>query len=170
MVRSVGTDAVDVARFRAVLGRRPALADRLFTAAELARARRRRDPVPTLAARFAAKEAVAKALGTGIGGVRWRDIEVDADLSGAPLLVLTGRAAALAATAGICRWHVSLTHTDVVAMAVVLAEGAAADQDGPAPAAQQGSVVAGPQPDPAGQPAGARPDRAWDEEGMCSRW
>lgn len=124
-VQGIGTDAVDVDRFRAVLGRQPRLADRLFTVEERDRAGLRADPVPTLAARFAAKEAVMKALGVGIGAVDWHDVTVDAVPSGAPELRVTGRAARLAAGAGIARWHVSLTHTTTVAIAMVVAEGAA---------------------------------------------
>ncbi len=121
----IGVDAVEVDRFRAVLARRPALPERVFTAAELERARRRLDPVPTLAARFAAKEAVMKALGVGIGAVGWHDIEVRSSASGAPVLHLSGRAAARAEAAGAAAWHLSLTHTSVTAVASVLAERAA---------------------------------------------
>ncbi len=124
-VVGIGTDLVEVERFRAVLARRPTLAERVFTAAELARAGRRVDPAPSLAARFAAKEAVMKALGVGIGAVGWHDIEVAAASSGAPVVHLSGRAASLAAASGAAAWHLSLTHTSVTAMATVLAERAA---------------------------------------------
>ena len=82
------------------------------------------DPGPRLAARFAAKEAVLKALGVGIGSAAFRDVEVVRAESGEPHLVLTGSAAALAHARGVTRWHVSLTHTDTVAVASVVAEGA----------------------------------------------
>ncbi len=124
-VVGIGTDLVEVERFRAVLARRPALAERVFTGVELARAGRRVDPAPSLAARFAVKEAVMKALGVGIGAVDWHDIEVVAASSGAPMLHLSGRAATLAVASGAAAWHVSLTHTSVTAMATVLAERAA---------------------------------------------
>ena len=130
-VRGIGVDAVDVARFRTVLERRPALAHRLFTDAERAYAQSARDPGPRLAARFAAKEAVLKALGVGIGATGFRDVEVVRSDDGAPRLALAGRAAALAAARGVRWWHVSLTHTDLVAVASVVAEGdpvAAGDQ------------------------------------------
>ncbi len=75
-----------------------------------------------LAARFAAKEAAMKALGTGLaGGVTWLDFQVEKDGAGAPWLSVSGRAAELAAAAGIDRWFVSLTHTDDAALASVLA-------------------------------------------------
>jgi holo-[acyl-carrier protein] synthase len=122
-VRGIGVDAVDVARFRAVLERRPGLARRLFTDAERSYAESATDPGPRLAARFAAKEAVLKALGVGIGASAFREVEVVRGDDGAPRLVLAGRAAALAAARGVRWWHLSLTHTDLVAVASVLAEG-----------------------------------------------
>ena len=123
----IGIDAVDIDRFRRVLGRRPSLADRVFTEAERSDAADRGDPAQHLAARFAAKEAVMKALGTGIGGFALQDVEVVRGTEpgarrGAPSLRLSARAAALAAERGVRRWHVSLTHTSQLAMAVVLAE------------------------------------------------
>lgn len=121
-VHAVGIDAVDIRRFRRVLARRPGVAERLFTQAELDRAGRRADRVPTLAARFAAKEATMKALGVGVGGIDWHDVELAAAGSGAPVLVVTGRASALADAAGVGRWHVSLTHTDTLALATVVVE------------------------------------------------
>jgi holo-[acyl-carrier protein] synthase len=118
----VGIDAVDLERFRAVLARRPALGRRLFTDAERAYAARVSDPVPRLATRFAAKEAVMKALGVGLWSFRLTDVEVVRDGLDAPTLVLHDRAADLSATCGVARWHLSLTHTHTVAMAVVVAE------------------------------------------------
>ena len=123
LVRGVGIDAVDIARLRRALDRRPRLAERVFTEAERAYASGATDPGPRLAARFAAKEAVAKALGAGIGAVSWHQVEVVRDDRGAPTLSLSGAAAALAAQRGIERWHLSLTHTDTLAVASVVAEG-----------------------------------------------
>ena len=118
-VTGVGVDAVDVDRFRDVLGRRPAIADRLFTEGE--RSDGRGDP-QRLAARFAAKEATMKALGRGLGSFGWHEVEVVRAPSGAPSLRLTATAAELARRQGVARWHVSLTHTDRVAIAMVVAE------------------------------------------------
>jgi len=73
--------------------------------------------------RFAAKEAALKALGVGIGAVSFRDMEVVRGQSGEPGLILAAPAAALASARGIGRWHISLTHTDDVALASVVAEG-----------------------------------------------
>jgi holo-[acyl-carrier protein] synthase len=121
----IGTDVVDLERFRLVLDRTPTLLDRLFTVGERALADSRRDPIPTLAARFAAKEAVMKVLGVGIGAIDWHDVEVVREESGRPRLVVTGRAAALAAAVGVVSWHLSLSHSALVAIAVAAADRAA---------------------------------------------
>lgn len=126
-VRGLGIDAVDVERFRRVMERRPRMADRLFTDAERADAALVRDPGPRLAARFAAKEAVMKALGVGLGAFAMSDVRVSRAESGAPHLELVGEAAALARRMGISRWHLSLTHTESVAIASVVAEGVEPD-------------------------------------------
>lgn len=122
-VVGVGIDAVDLARFARVLGRRSTMADRLFTAGELTYARASSDPVPRLSTRFAAKEAVMKALGVGLGAFCFHDVEVVRVGLDAPRLVLRGAAEALAVRSGVDRWHLSLTHTDRVALALVVAEG-----------------------------------------------
>jgi holo-[acyl-carrier protein] synthase len=121
-VIGIGIDAVDVERFRKVLQRRPRLVDRLFTADEQAYANRQSDPTQRYAARFAAKEAVLKALGVGLGRVAMTEIEVVREPSGAPGLRLWGGAAALAEASGVARWRLSLTHTDIIAQAVAVAE------------------------------------------------
>lgn len=111
----MGVDVVDVARFAATLARVPRLAERVFTEAE-------RDlPVQSLAARFAAKEAVAKALGAP-GDLRWHDCTITRGARGAPGVVTSGTVAARAAALGITRWHLSLSHDGGVAMAMVVAE------------------------------------------------
>ena len=122
-IRGLGTDLVEVERFRLALGRRAQLSARLFTDGERAYAAGQHDPVPSLAARFGAKEAVMKALATGLGAFAFRDVEVVRTESGAPELALHGGAAALAEQRGVRAWQVSLSHTDATAMAVVLALG-----------------------------------------------
>ncbi|MDA8266281.1 MAG: holo-ACP synthase [Actinomycetota bacterium] len=119
-VIGTGIDAVEIGRFRALLVRRPRLVQRLFSLEEQSLAKRRNDPVPTLAARFAAKEAAMKALSTGLGGVDFTDLEVLSEPSGAPRLVVSGRARERAGLLGVTSWHVSLTHTEILAMAVVV--------------------------------------------------
>ncbi len=122
VVVGLGTDVVEVERFRLAMQRRGArLEERLFSEAEREYARTHRDPAPRLAARFAAKEAVMKALGAGLGDLAFRDVEVVRASSGAPDLALTGRAAALARSRDVHRWHVSLSHTGTTAIAVALA-------------------------------------------------
>jgi holo-[acyl-carrier protein] synthase len=120
-VVGLGTDVVDVERMRQVLTRTPTFRRRVFTAGEQELCEGRRDPVPAYAARFAAKEAVLKALGEGLGAADMAEIEVVRLPSGAPELVLVGRAAELAAGHGVTRWAVSLSHSDHTALATVIA-------------------------------------------------
>jgi holo-[acyl-carrier protein] synthase len=122
-VVGVGIDVVDIARFRRSLERTPTLRTRLFTDGELAFVASQSDPAPSLAARFAAREAVMKSLGLGLGAFGFHDVWVERADSGAPSLVLSGPAAELAAAAGVARWHLSLTHSELVAAAYVIAEG-----------------------------------------------
>ena len=116
VILGLGIDVVDVARFEAILLRRPRLVDRLFTPSE-------RGLTPaSLAVRFAAKEAVAKALGAP-AGLGWQDCEVVLAASGRPSLALRGTVAAAAAELGIRHWHLSVSHDAGIASAVVVAEG-----------------------------------------------
>jgi holo-[acyl-carrier protein] synthase len=101
--------------------RTPGLRHRLFTSAEQAYSDRRRDPAERYAARFAAKEAVLKAMGVGLGSCGMREIEVEVASSGAPSILLHGDAAKLASERGIGRWELSLTHTASIAHATALA-------------------------------------------------
>ena len=115
----IGIDLVDTARFS-----RPGerLLARLFTPAERGFASGRPHPAQHYAARFAAKEAVLKALGTGwSGGIAWTDVEVVAGADGAPSIRLAGTAAKVARKLGVRRWAVSLTHTRTRAAAVAAA-------------------------------------------------
>lgn len=122
-VIGIGTDLVEVERFRLALTRRPALAERLFSDDERAYAGRFRDPTKSLAARFGAKEAVMKAMGVGLWKFALRDVEVVKRRSGEPVLALHDKAAALAVEKGVREWRLTLTHTDSMAMAVALALG-----------------------------------------------
>jgi holo-[acyl-carrier protein] synthase len=116
VIVGIGVDVVDLARFALSLERTPHLADRLFTAVE------RGGSAESLAAAFAAKEAVAKAL-SAPGGLEWHDVEVLHESSGRPYLLVTGTVAAAAVSQGILRWHVSLSHDGGTAVATVIAEG-----------------------------------------------
>ena len=125
MIIGIGLDIVEVARIRSLLERHAErFKERTFSADEVAFCDGCADPAIHYAARFAAKEAAAKALGTGFAeGVSWQDIEVLREPSGAPRLELHGRAKKLAAEKGATRCHVSLTHTRETAMAQVMLEG-----------------------------------------------
>jgi len=120
-VVGVGIDVVPVARFAAALRRNPALRDRLFTAAEQRTPAGAPRAADSLAARFAAKEALAKALGAG-GGMHWTDAEVTVDAAGRPSLQVQGTVAARAAELGVNNFHVSLSHDGGMAAATVIAE------------------------------------------------
>jgi holo-[acyl-carrier protein] synthase len=115
MIVGVGIDVADIARFERSLARTPALRARLFTEAE-------RDlPLRSLAARFAAKEALAKALGAP-RGLLWTDAEVRRAEDGRPSLHVSGTVASAAEARGVNHWHVSLSHDGGIATAVVIAE------------------------------------------------
>lgn len=121
-VKGIGIDAVDIERFRTSLARTPTMRERLFTAEELAYVAPKVDPVPSLAARFAAREAVMKAMGLGLGAFGFHEVWVTRAESGRPALMVTGRALELAVYRGITVWHLTITHTDLVAIAQVIAE------------------------------------------------
>ena len=121
----VGIDTVEIDRFRTAITRTPTLVDRLLTPAERAYCERARDPTERMAVRFAAKEAVMKALGVGLGAFDWHHVEVVRADSGQPSLVLTDKAAALAAERGVTTWHLSLSHSGLVAEAIAIASASA---------------------------------------------
>ena len=122
MIIGVGIDVVPVARFESASVRTTRLIERLFTRAERFTAHGVERTAESLAARFAAKEAVAKAMGSP-GGMSWHDAEVVVEDTGRPRLIIQGTVAAKAAELGIRSWHVSLSHDGGVASAVVIAEG-----------------------------------------------
>ena len=115
MIIGVGIDVCDVERFAEAVRRTPAMVDRLFTAAEAER------PIASKAARFAAKEALAKALGAP-AGLSWQDAELVTDERGRPEFKITGTVAARAAELGVGTIHVSLSHDAGIASAVVICE------------------------------------------------
>jgi len=130
VVLGVGVDLVEVERVRRAVGRTPSLVGRVFTDAEERTATSGGDAAQRFAARFAAKEAVLKALGVGLGAVPLRDIEVVRAHGGAPSVALHGAARDLARRRGVGGWWVSLTHTGSAAAAVAVA---VAGPVGPAP-------------------------------------
>jgi holo-[acyl-carrier protein] synthase len=122
VIIGVGIDVVPVDRFAETLARTPSLADRLFTAAERMTPSGSPRTPESLAARFAAKEAIAKALGAP-GGMFWHDAEINTDDHGRPHLEVRGTVAARAAALGVTSWHISLSHDGGIAAATVVAEG-----------------------------------------------
>ena len=117
----IGTDLVELDRFRLALTRTPGIVDRLFSPDEQAYARKRRDPTERFAVRFAAKEAVMKAMNVGLWRFPLRDIEVVRAESGAPSVLLHGRAAEVAAACGVREWRLTMTHTATLAQAIAVA-------------------------------------------------
>ncbi|MGI5338574.1 holo-ACP synthase [Streptomyces sp. CA-181903] len=121
MIVGVGIDVAEIDRFGAALRRTPGMAERLFVERELYLPSGERRGTASLAARFAAKEALAKALGAP-PGLLWTDAEVTTGAHGRPGLTVSGTVAARAEALGVRSWHVSLSHDAGVASAVVIAE------------------------------------------------
>lgn len=111
-INGIGVDLVNIPRMRDVIDRwQDRFLQRVFTEQEIAYCRARRDPVPHFAARFAAKEAALKALGTGLRlGVSWRELEVRRERGEAPVLILSGRSRAIGEARGGRRMLLALTH------------------------------------------------------------
>lgn len=125
MILGTGVDIVSVDRVRRVLARQRArFTERVFTPEEQEYCNTHRDPAPHYAVRFAAKEALLKALGTGwTGGIRWIDVEVRREEGKAPVIRIHGEAARIAAEMEVRAIHVSLSHSDENAVATVVLEG-----------------------------------------------
>jgi holo-[acyl-carrier protein] synthase len=119
MVKGIGVDLVQIPRMRRVVERwQDRFLRRVFTAEEIAYCQKRRDPVPHLAARFAAKEAALKALGIGLRlGVSWRELEVRRERGRAPFVVLSGKSRRIGEALGGRRLLLSLTHDGDYALA-----------------------------------------------------
>lgn len=123
VIVGIGVDLVDIARFERAVSRTPRLLDRLFAESEQSSSGRVL-PLRSLAARFAAKEALIKALGDS-AGVQWHDISIVSNELRNPSFVLHNRVADIAAERGITTIHLSMTHDAGLAIAYVIAEGAA---------------------------------------------
>ncbi|MGI6360720.1 MAG: holo-ACP synthase [Bacillota bacterium] len=122
MIFGVGTDIVDVKRLEKIIERTPQLIERVFTASEISYCQNKgRQKVQALAARFAAKEAVLKALGTGIVGFSWTEMELSNLPSGQPVVELSGRMAQFIAKHDIIKVEISYSHIDETAVAFAVA-------------------------------------------------
>ena len=113
---AIGVDIIEIDRIKRAISRQGSFLERIYTSAEL----KNHSNISSLAARFAAKEAVMKALGTGIKGVGWRDIEILANGDGAPVIKLYGRALQKSAEIGLTRFDISLAHSRKYAIAFVI--------------------------------------------------
>jgi holo-[acyl-carrier protein] synthase len=121
----LGVDIVDLGRFAGVLERRANFVTRVYTPNErdyCEQAKGAMKRVERYAVRYAAKEAVMKALGVGLGAFDFHDVEIERAESGDPAITLRRKAAAIAAERGAASWHVALSHSDAVAIAVVTVE------------------------------------------------
>ena len=153
MIVGIGIDLVDIGRFERTLERTPRLIPRLFSPTEQTRSPR------SLAARYAAKEALIKALG-GSDGVHWTEIEITPEASGRPWFTLTGSTAAVVAERGITALHLSMSHDAGFAVAYVVAE--ATDAATPAGRSPGGGAAAA---DPVASTSAATPQGQPDEVG-----
>ncbi len=133
MITGLGVDIVEIDRMAEALRRHPRMRERIFSEAEREYADGRNRPEVHYALRFAAKEAVLKALGTGFSGMKFTDVEVVRDARGRPVPRLSGRAAQVAEAQGVVELHLSLsyTHTTAVASAVAMKAGGPAAADDP---------------------------------------
>ena len=123
-VKGVGLDIIRIERIKGVYSRRPErFLQRIFTDKERSALLEKKNMIPSLATRFATKEAVSKALGCGIGAISWREIEISAAPGGKPVVSLTGKAAAWAEEHGIEVVHISMSHDGLYAAATAVAEG-----------------------------------------------
>ena len=124
-IRGIGVDLAKIPRMRQVVARwQDRFLRRVFTEQEIAYCQRRHDPIPHLAARFAAKEAISKAFGTGIGAqLSWQDMEIRRKESGEPFVVLHGKGKVLFESRGAKQLHISLSHTEHYAAATAILEG-----------------------------------------------
>ena len=123
MITGIGTDLIEIVRIQRAIEKNPHFMERVYTANEIAYCRRKTNAWQSFAARFAAKEAVSKALGTGIGPVGLMEIEILNAENGQPKVVLHGKALQLAADRNIQRVHISLSHSEAYAMATAVLEG-----------------------------------------------
>lgn len=119
----VGSDIIEISRVRMAALRHPAFYDRILSSREKEYCRGKADPAPTLAGRFAAKEAILKCLGCGLKGLSWQDLEILPDEMGAPQAFFSGKLQGVLAEKGIKTVKISISHSRDYAMAVAIGEG-----------------------------------------------
>ena len=122
MIFGIGTDMVEISRIQKAIEKNPRFLQKVYTEKEIAYCQRKRNPWQSFAARFAAKEAVSKAMGTGLGKIGLTDIEVLNQSSGQPQVILHGAAQVFAAERGFVRVHISLSHSEAYAIATAIIE------------------------------------------------
>lgn len=123
MIAGIGTDMVEIGRIRKAIEKNPHFMERVYTEQEIQYCQRKANPWQSFAARFAAKEAVGKAFGTGIGPIGLTEIEIANEKNGQPMVVLHGKAQTLAIQRNIQHVHVSLSHSEAYAIATAVLEG-----------------------------------------------
>lgn len=119
----VGTDIIEIQRIREAVRRRPAFWDKVLTPQEKEYCLGKTDPVPSLAGRFAAKEAILKCIGTGLRGISWQDLDIVSGEEGTPLVCFSSRAQGILAQRGLVKISVSISHSRDYALAVAIGEG-----------------------------------------------
>ena len=122
MIFGIGTDIIEIDRVKKAMQRTPAILNRLFTEYEIAYFISRNMNMQHIAGGFSAKEAVVKALGTGIRGFSWKDVEILRGSSGKPMVKLYNKAKEIAANNKICTISISISHSENYSMAVAIAE------------------------------------------------
>ena len=123
MIKGIGTDIIELSRIAEAIKKHQNFVQRVFTPHEIIYCRGKQQSTASFAARFAAKEAVSKAFGTGIGRIRWLDIEIYNDNQNKPCVRLSGRGAELAKSMSVRHIHLSLSHCKEYATAMVVLEG-----------------------------------------------
>ena len=122
MIFGLGTDMVEISRIQKAIEKNPRFLQKVYTEKEIAYCQRKRNPWQSFAARFAAKEAVSKAMGTGLGKIGLTEIEVVNQPSGQPQIILHGAARMFASERRLGRVHISLSHSEVYAVATAIIE------------------------------------------------
>ncbi len=123
MIIGIGTDIIEIKRIENAVNRSARFLNRIFTVNEIDYIKSRKFSPQNIAGNFAAKEAISKALGTGISGIKWKEIEIIRKVNGAPLVILHDNALKCSNSIGIMKINVSISHSQEYAIAFAIAEG-----------------------------------------------